>query len=130
LGDRWSLVVVRDIFNGKKSFGELLESPEKISSSVLANRLKLLENKGIAKHIFSIEDKKVKWYYLTDRGIDLYPLLYEMVYWSERNLDAVQLISKDWFNRDETFDAEKTITFNQNKYKKKRERLLELQKLV
>ena len=38
-----------------------------------------MENKGIAKHILSIEDKKVKWYYLTDRGIDLYPLLYEMV---------------------------------------------------
>ena len=107
-----------------------MESPEKISTSVLANRLKLMENKGIAKHILSIEDKKVKWYYLTDRGIDLYPLLYEMVYWSESNFDTVQQISKDWFKRDQTFTTEKTITFNQNKYREKRKELLELQKVL
>ena len=60
LGDKWTLVVVRDMFNGKKTFGEFLESPEKISTSVLTDRLQLIEGVGIAKHVLSIIDKKVK----------------------------------------------------------------------
>jgi DNA-binding HxlR family transcriptional regulator len=74
LGDKWSLVVVRDIFNGKKSFGDFLTSPEKISTSVLTTRLQLLERTGIAQHILPKSDKKVKLYFLTDRGIDLFPI--------------------------------------------------------
>ncbi|MGB2252790.1 MAG: winged helix-turn-helix transcriptional regulator [Flavobacteriaceae bacterium] len=128
LGDKWSLVVVRDIFNGKKSFGEFLASPEKISTSVLTSRLQLLERSGIAQHVLSKSDKKVKLYYLTDRGIDLFPILYEMIYWSKRNLDQeFHLLSKDWFKRYETFTPEETILENQNDYKSKREKLLEVQ---
>ncbi|MGB0395404.1 MAG: winged helix-turn-helix transcriptional regulator [Flavobacteriaceae bacterium] len=128
LGDKWSLVVVRDIFNGKKSFGEFLASPEKISTSVLTSRLQLLERSGIAQHVLSKSDKKVKLYYLTDRGIDLFPILYEMIYWSKRNLDKeFHPLSKDWFKRYETFTPEETILENQNDYKSKREKLLEVQ---
>lgn len=128
LGDKWSLVVVRDIFNGKKSFGEFLASPEKISTSVLTSRLQLLERSGIAQHVLSKSDKKVKLYYLTDRGIDLFPILYEMIYWSKRNLDQeFHPLSKDWFKRYETFTPEETILENQNDYKSKREKLLEAQ---
>ena len=128
LGDKWSLVVVRDIFNGKKAFGEFLESPEKISTSVLTSRLQLLERAGIAQHILSKSDKKVKFYFLTDRGIDLFPILYEMVYWSKRNLDReFHPFSKDWFKRHETHTAEEIILEKQNDYKIKREELLEPQ---
>ncbi|MEC7124476.1 MAG: helix-turn-helix domain-containing protein, partial [Bacteroidota bacterium] len=73
LGDKWSLIIVRDIFYGKKSYGEFLASPENISTSVLASRLQLLERADLIKHRLSLSDKKVKFYYLTDRGIDLYP---------------------------------------------------------
>lgn len=128
LGDKWSLVVVRDIFNGKKSFGEFLASPEKISTSVLTSRLQLLERSGIAQHVLSKSDKKVKLYYLTDRGIDLFPILYEMIYWSKRNLDQeFHPLSKDWFKWNETFTPEEIILENQNDYKSKREKLLEVQ---
>ena len=128
LGDKWSLVVVRDIFNGKKSFGEFLESPEKISTSVLTNRLQLLERAGITQHILSTKDKKVKWYYLTDRGIDLFPILYEMIYWSKRNVDQeFHPLSKEWFKKYESWTPEQTIIENKKIYKQKREELLELQ---
>ena len=128
LGDKWSLVVVRDIFNGKKAFGEFLESPEKISTSVLTSRLQLLERSGIAQHILSKSDKKVKFYFLTDRGIDLFPILYEMVYWSKRNLDReFHPFSKEWFKRHENHTAEEIILEKQNDYKIKREELLEPQ---
>jgi len=128
LGDKWSLVVVRDIFNGKKAFGEFLESPEKISTSVLTSRLQLLERSGIAQHILSKSDKKVKFYFLTDRGIDLFPILYEMVYWSKRNLDReFHPIAKEWFKRHENHSQEEIILEKQNDYKIKREELLEPQ---
>lgn len=128
LGDKWSLVVVRDIFNGKKSFGEFLESPEKISTSVLTNRLQLLERAGITQHILSTKDKKVKWHYLTDRGIDLFPILYEMIYWSKRNLDEeFHPLSKEWFKKYESWTPEQTVIENKKIYKEKREELLELQ---
>ena len=127
-GDRWTLVIIRDLFNGKKSFRDFLESPEKISTSVLANRLQLLEGAGIAQHILSNKDKKVKWYYLTDRGIDIFHILYEMVYWSKRNLDQeFHPFSKEWFKKYESLTSEQTITENQKKYKVEREELLELQ---
>ena len=122
------MIVVRDIFNGKKSFGEFLESPEKISTSVLTNRLQLLERAGITQHILSTKDKKVKWYYLTDRGIDLFPILYEMIYWGKRNLDQeFHPLSKEWFKKYESWTPEQTIIENKKIYKEKREELLELQ---
>lgn len=121
-------MIIRDLFNGKKSFREFLESPEKISTSVLANRLQLLEGAGIAQHILSIKDKKVKWYYLTNRGIDFFPILYEMIYWSKRNLDdEFHPLSIEWFKKYESLTPEQTIIENQKKYKEKREELLELQ---
>lgn len=128
LGDKWSLVVVRDIFNGKKAFGEFLKSAEKISTSVLTSRLQLLERAGIAQHVLSKRDKKVKFYFLTDRGIDLFPILYEMVYWSKRNFDReFHPIAQEWFKRHENRSQEETILGKQNDYKIKREALLEPQ---
>ncbi len=128
LGDKWSLIVVRDIFHGKKTFADFLTSPEKISTSVLTTRLKLLERAGITQHILSKIDKKVKFYFLTDRGIDLYPIIYEMVSWSKRNLNQeFHPIAKDWFELYETHSTEEVILENQNSYKTSREKLLNLQ---
>ena len=127
LGDKWSLVVVRDIFRGKNTFGEFLSSPEKISTSVLTSRLRLLENSGIAKHVVSKKDKKIKHYYLTDKGIDLFPIFYEMVYWSKRNLNKpFNNISIDWFNRYDKFTPSFTAKENKENYKGIRTELLEI----
>ena len=128
LGDKWSLIIVRDIFHGKKSYGEFLASPENISTSVLASRLQLLEKADLIKHRLSLSDKKVKFYYLTDRGIDLYPILYEMSYWSKRNLDKEFFpIAEQWFKRYKFTNSIEAIKDNQKKYKKVRAELLELE---
>ena len=127
LGDRWSLVVIRDIFNGKKSFREFLSSPEKISTSVLTSRLQLMERAGIAQHVLSKKDKKVKHYYLTDKGIDLFPVLYEMVYWSKRNFDlAFPDLSIKWFNKYDNFPSDTVVKENKEIYREIRTELLEL----
>lgn len=128
LGDKWSLIIVRDIFHGKKSYGEFLASPENISTSVLASRLQLLERADLIKHRLSLSDKKVKFYYLTDRGIDLYPILYEMSYWSKRNLDKEFFpIAEQWFKLYKSINSIEAIKDNQKKYKKVRAELLELE---
>ena len=115
LGDRWSFVVIRDIFNGKKSFREFLSSPEKISTSVLTSRLQLMERAGIVQHVLSKKDKKVKHYYLTDKGIDLFPVLYEMVYWSKRNFDlSFPDLSIKWFNKYENFPSDTVVKENKD----------------
>ena len=127
LGDRWSLVVIRDIFNGKKSFREFLSSPEKISTSVLTSRLQLMELAGIIQHVLSKKDKKVKHYYLTDKGIDLFPVLYEMVYWSKRNFDlAFPDLSIKWFNKYDNFPSDTVVEENKEIYREIRTELLEL----
>jgi DNA-binding HxlR family transcriptional regulator len=87
LGDKWSLVIIRDLFLGKKTFTEFMKSPEKFASNILSNRLELLINSGLLKVTKLPNDKKTKLYYLTDKGIDLYPIVYEMMYWSKRNLN-------------------------------------------
>lgn len=87
VGDKWSLLVIRDIFLGKRTFTEFLKSPEKIATNILANRLDLLINRGLLKVTKLPHDQKTKIYYLTDRGIDMYPIIYEMINWSSRNLD-------------------------------------------
>lgn len=86
VGDKWSLLVIRDIFLGKKTFTEFLKSPEKIATNILANRLELLINRGLLKVTKLPYDQKTKIYYLTDSGIDMYPIIYEMINWSSRNL--------------------------------------------
>jgi len=87
VGDKWSLLVIRDLFLGKKTFTEFLKSPEKIATNILANRLELLTNRGLLKYTKLPNDQKTKIYFLTDRGIDMYPIIYEMINWSSRNLD-------------------------------------------
>lgn len=71
----------------KKTFTEFLKSPEKIATNILANRLDLLTKNGLLKFTKLPNDQKTKIYYLTDSGIDLYPIIFEMIQWSHRNLD-------------------------------------------
>jgi DNA-binding HxlR family transcriptional regulator len=82
-GDRWSLLIIRDIvYFGKHSYGEFLDSDEKIASNILANRLAQLEADGIlTKHPYP-QDKRREIYRLTEKGLALVPILVEMVNWS------------------------------------------------
>ncbi len=85
VGDKWSLIVVRDLmFLGKQTYGEFLESGEGIATNVLADRLKCLEAEGIVEKIRDPENKRRYLYSLTEKGFDLTPLLLEMMRWSAR----------------------------------------------
>jgi len=90
-GDKWSFLIIRDLmFKGKRHYNEFLEAGEKVSTSVLGDRLKRLEEMGI---IFKAEDSVKKSrirYSLTEKGIDLLPILLEMIIWGGRNDDLTE----------------------------------------
>jgi DNA-binding HxlR family transcriptional regulator len=82
LGDRWTLVVLRTIFAGRRKYGELLGMPEGISTNILANRLALLEEHGlIEKHAYQDNPPRHD-YVLTRKGADLLPVLQAMARWA------------------------------------------------
>jgi|SRR6185503_3288743 len=82
-GDKWSLLIIRDLmFKNKRTYGEFLKSDEKIATNILADRLTMLECAGLIKCSVD-EGKKSKFNYdLTEKGIDLVPVLLEIVLWS------------------------------------------------
>jgi len=83
LGDRWSLLIIRDMMlRGFRSFKEFLESHEKIATNVLADRLNRLEAYGIIRSCPDPSDGRRRIYLLTEKGIDLAPVLTEMVLWA------------------------------------------------
>ena len=84
-GDLWSLLVIRDIvYFGKQSYGEFLESDEGIATNILATRLVQLEEKGILVKKQDPTDKRKDIYSLTNKGLDLIPILLELASWGAR----------------------------------------------
>jgi len=83
LGDRWSLLIIRDMMvAGFRTYKEFLNSHEKISTNVLADRLNRLEEFGIIAAQRDPSDGRKLIYLLTAKGIDLAPVLTEMVLWA------------------------------------------------
>ncbi|MFK7848027.1 MAG: winged helix-turn-helix transcriptional regulator [Rhodothermales bacterium] len=82
-GDKWSLLIIRDLFFKKKRYySDFLRSPEKISTNILANRLSKMEAAGLLSKQID-PDKSSKYIYsLTSKGKDLLPLILEMISWS------------------------------------------------
>lgn len=85
LGDRWSLLVIRDLVRGKRRFAEFLESPEGIPTNILASRLKRLLAIGVieATH-YCLHPPRLE-YALTVKGEELRPILRAMVDWGVRH---------------------------------------------
>jgi len=82
-GDKWSLLIIRDLmFKGKRHYNEFFESDEKISTSVLGDRLKMLEESGIISKGEDIVKKSRIRYSLTKKGIDMLPFMVDMIVWS------------------------------------------------
>lgn len=82
-GDKWSLLIIRDIMLiGKRSFGEFLKSREKIASNILTDRLNRLEEIGILTKKQDSNHKQRIIYSLTEKGISLLPMLVELGIWS------------------------------------------------
>ena len=87
VGDKWSLIVIRDLLGGKTTFKEFMNGPEKIASNILSQRLKWLKNHEILDFRFRKDNKKEKCYYLTNKGIGLYPVMSELMLWSAKNVN-------------------------------------------
>jgi DNA-binding HxlR family transcriptional regulator len=101
LGDRWSLLIIRDMMlRGFRTYKQLLESYEKIATNILADRLRRLETHGIISVERDPSDGRKLIYLLTEKGIGLAPIMAEMVLWAAAhedtgNQELVGLIRKD-----------------------------------
>ena len=86
LGDRWSLLIIRDLMvRGFRTFKEFAESGEDIATNILADRLKKLESAGIIAAEVDDSDRRRLNYRLTAKGIDLAPVLLELLIWGARH---------------------------------------------
>jgi DNA-binding HxlR family transcriptional regulator len=85
LGDKWSLLIVRDLFRGKRHYGELLESPEGIATNILSDRLASLERAGILFKQADPDHGSKIVYGLTAKGLALSPVLMEIRLWGARH---------------------------------------------
>lgn len=82
-GDTWSLLVLRDlIFKNKRHYQEFLNSGESISTNILADRLRRLEENGFIQKAPDPSNKKQIIYSPTNKGLDLIPVMLEMIRWS------------------------------------------------
>jgi DNA-binding HxlR family transcriptional regulator len=101
LGDRWSLLIIRDMMlRGFQAYHEFLDSFEGIATNILADRLRGLEAHGIISAGPDPSDRRKRIYRLTAKGIDLAPVLAEMVLWAAAheetgNLPLVRQMRRD-----------------------------------
>ena len=117
LGDKWVLLILRDlIFSDKSTYGDFLTSEEKIATNILADRLKLLQENGFIESTVSPEKKNKFIYNLTDKGIDLIPVVLELMVWgSKYNPPGAAALVK-------AFNADREATIQQYKDRAKTRR--------
>ena len=95
-GDKWTLLVVRDLLRGRRTYGELADSPEGIPTNILADRLKRLEAQGL---ITREAGSSRGWTYrLTRVGADLLPTMQALATWGHENI-ADRWAPPEWFLR-------------------------------
>lgn len=102
IGDKWSLLIIRDmLILHKKTFKELSISDEKIAPSILSARLKLLESFHLITKTQFPSNKKENIYLLTNKGIDLAPIIIECSLWGDQymreynEIDAIEGLNAD-----------------------------------
>jgi len=86
VGDKWSMVILRDLLTGKRKFGEFLRSPERITTNVLTDRLTRMEANGLIERRAYSERPPRFEYLLTDKGAGLLPALQEISRWANRHI--------------------------------------------
>ncbi len=86
IGDKWSLLILRDLmFTDKRSYGELQSSDESIATNILASRLLSLEASGLIRKAPDPHNGRRSLYFLTEKGIDLLPVIIELRQWAEKH---------------------------------------------
>jgi DNA-binding HxlR family transcriptional regulator len=84
-GDKWTLLIIRDLMEAKScTYGDFLKSPEGIATNILAARLRAMEGNGIVVKLEHPDSKAKVLYKLTQKGIDLLPILIEINIWAEK----------------------------------------------
>ncbi|WP_299368655.1 helix-turn-helix domain-containing protein [Winogradskyella sp.] len=92
LGDKWTLLVIRDlVFDGKKFYKEFLVSKEGIATNILSDRLKRLESLEIIESKIYEKQRTQKIYSLTEKGKDLIPILLEIILWSAKHKNGLNV---------------------------------------
>ena len=85
-GDKWTLLIVRDLmFKGKRTYNEFLQSDEKISTNILADRLRKLEEHEIVTKVVAPDNRSKSIYSLTAKGKDILPVMLEITAWSAKH---------------------------------------------
>ena len=86
IGDRWSLLIIRDLMiRGYRTFKEFEDSGEGVATNILSDRLRKLKSTGIITTAVDETDKRKVNYRLTQKGIDLAPVLLELLIWGARH---------------------------------------------
>jgi len=110
LADKWTFLILRDLmFRGKKSYNAFLQSSEKISTNILADRLQKLEGFGLIDKTKDRNNRKFYIYSLTQKGIDLIPVMFSFFEWSlkyddqtflsQKKIDAIRQNSKSLIDK-------------------------------
>lgn len=86
IGKKWVLIIIRDLFLGKKRFNEFLEANPQLSNKVLSQKLKELEGHGLIEKRIISKTPIVAEYYLTKRGTALNKILFEIAMYGVTNL--------------------------------------------
>jgi len=94
LGDRWTLLVVRDLFRGKQRFGEFQAAPERIPTNLLADRLVRLERAGVITRTLYRDNPPRHSYSLTVKGRRLGPILAALVDWGKRHIPGTRTMDE------------------------------------
>ena len=125
IGDSWTLLIIRDLFLERNTFKDFINSPEKISSNVLTDRLKKLIKNDIISYFIEPRDKKIKKYYLTDAGISLFPMIYYLSMWSKIHLKMrFNEVATEWYEENQNKNSDDVIADSINGYKLFRSELL------
>lgn len=86
LGDKWTLLILRDIvFAGKSTYGQFMQSAEKVATNVLADRLAVLEAQGLLTKAVAADKKSKFTYRLTEKGVDTVPIIVELLLWGAKH---------------------------------------------
>ena len=92
LGDRWTLLILRDLLLGKTHFKEFMASPEGISTAILSRRLTRMVEAGLVEKIPSTDVPGKKAYRLTPKGQSLGPIVKSVAQWGLNNIEGTQTL--------------------------------------
>ena len=125
IGDNWSLVLIRDLFLERTTFTEFMNSPERISSNILTDRINKLQKYNLIEYRLHPNNRKIKQYYLTDAGIDLYPIIYDLIVWSNDHIDMeFHPTAVDWYQKNESLERKQSTRNDVATYKDFKTKLL------